>query len=421
MKNRLGGVVRCAAALTLLGCAFVVSAQEGLRDRDPTFAQSKKIAEDLNQSSAHSGPFYLLSRIQISDLGYSQEMYLPLAATSRGLSFAASAPQRLYFVPNRKTVYSVEVTPSYAWIRNNTLYQGGNQFGWTARADAQYLLNHLYLDLYGIGANDLRVSSPEINRVVTERSRELGAKGEIKYSTRTSLLFSGAHRAARYPLDRFQPDDVAAFLPLLDRDENDYRVSLLHKTFPLTSLLFAVERSDYSFPNFHSRDARRTYTGAGFIWNHGREAWHLELGPSRVEFKTPGAKNFSGLVGNTDGSFRVSERTSFNAAASRDIEFSVFAQNQYYLFDRAQASFDFSATRHLTLRVVSEVGRDLYQVPVNGILRRDQFSFSGVGWDYSVQHVQGGFDVGYYKRSSNSAEGDEQSGIRLLAHLSFRP
>jgi hypothetical protein len=422
MKNRLGGVVRCAAALTLVSCAFVVSAQEGLRDRDPTFAETKKIATDLNQSSVHSGPFYLLSHIQISDLGYNQETYLPLAATSRGLSFAATAPQRLYFVPQRKTVYSVEVTPSYAWIRgNSTSYRGGNQFGWTARADAQYLLNHLYLDLYGLGVNDLRVSSPEINRVVTERDRELGGKGEIKYSTRTSLLFSAAHRSARYPLDRFQPDDVLALLPLLDRNENDFRVSLLHKTFPLTSLLVAAERSDYTFPNFSSRNARRTYTGAGFVWNHGREAWHLEVGPSKVDFKTPGAKNFSGLVGNTDGSFRISERTGFNAAASRDIEFSVFAQNTYYLFDRGQISFDYAATRHLTLRVISEVGRDLYQVPVNGFLRRDQFSFSGVGWDYSVQHVQGGFDVGYYKRSSNSSAGDEQSGIRLLAHLSFRP
>src|ERR1043166_5585904 len=204
MKNRLGGVVRCAAALTLMGSALVLSAQEGLRDRDPTFAESKKIANALNQSWAHSGPFYLLSHIQIPDLGYSDEIYLPLAATSRGLSFAASAPQRLYFVPQRKTVYSIEVVPSYAWIqRNQTAYRGGNQLGWTARADAQYLLNHLYLDLYGIGANHLRNSSPEIDRVVTERNRQIGAKGEIKYSTRTSLLFTAAHQSSRYPLDRF--------------------------------------------------------------------------------------------------------------------------------------------------------------------------------------------------------------------------
>jgi len=418
MKKRLGGVVRCAAALTLVSFAFVVSAQEGLRDRDPTFSASKQIASDLNQAWTHNGPFYLLSHIQIADLGYSEELFLPVTAASRGLTFSASAPQRLYFVPSRKAGYSVQVTPSYSWIQHSA---GGNQFGWTARGDAQYLLNHLYLDLYATGGNDLRSSSSELNRIVTQRDQQFGAKGEFKYSSRTSILFSADHGSIRYPLDRFQPVEIVNVLPLLDRNQNDYRVSLLHKTFPVTSLLLAAERSDYTFPRFHSRDARRSYTGAGFVWDHGRERWHLEAGPEKLEFKAAGTKNYTGLVGNTDASFRLSERTGLTLLAARDLEFSILAQNGYYLYDRAQASVDWTATRHLTFRIVSQIGRDLYQVPVGGLFRRDQFSFSGIGWDYAARHGQGGFDVGYYRRASNASDGDRQSGIRVLAHLSFRP
>lgn len=418
MKMRLGGVVRCAAALTLLTCAFTISAQEGLRDRDPTFSASKQIANDLNQAFAHSGPFYLLSRIQISDLGYSDELYLPVAAASKGLTFAVSAPQRLYFVPSRKSVYSLEFVPSYNFIKKPN---GGNQFGWTARGDAQYLLNHLYLDLYAQGNNDLRVSSSEINRIVTERNRELGAKGEIKYSTRTSLLFTADHRTTRFPLDRFQPVEVITLLPLLDRNQNDYRLALLHKTFPVTSLLLAAERNDYKFVNLSSHDARRTYTAAGFIWDHGRERWHFEAGPAKLDFHTVGVKDYSGVIGNTDASFRVAERTMLGLAAARDLDFSVYAQNGYYLFDRAQATIDYAATSHLTLRLISEIGRDSYQVPVSGIFRRDQYTFNGAGWDYSARHAQGGFDVGYFRRTTNVPDGDRQHGIRLLAHLSFMP
>lgn len=417
MKMRLGGVVRCAAALTLLTCAFTISAQEGLRDRDPTFSASKQIATDLNQAWAHSGPFYLLSRFQISDLGWSDELYLPVVAASKGLTFAVSAPQRLYFVPSRKTVYSVQVTPSYSFIRKP---DGGNQFGWTARGDAQYLLNHLYLDVYGEAYNDLRASTSEINRIVTERNREVGAKGEVKYSTRTSLLFSADRRSTRFPLDRFQPPEVLALLPLLERNQNEYRVSLLHKTFPVTSLLLAAERSDYTFQKVSSRNAQRTYTGAGFIWDRGRERWHLEAGPTKLNFKTVGVKDYSGVTGNTDATFRVSDRTLLSLAAARDLEFSVLNQNEYYLFDRAQGMVNYVATRHLTLRLISEVGRDSYEVAENGIFRRDQYAFTGVGWDYSVKHAQGGFDVGYFRRTSN-ADGEKQHGIRLLAHLSFTP
>jgi hypothetical protein len=418
MTMRLGGVVRCAAALTLLTCAFTISAQEGLRDRDPTFAASRQIATDLNQAFAHSGPFYLLSHIQISDLGYSDEVFLPVTAASRGLTFAVTAPQRLYFVPSKKAVYSIQVTPSYAWIKKP---DGGNQFGWTARADAQYLLNHLYLDLYAEGNNDLRVSSAEINRIVTERNREIGAKGEIKYSTRTSVLFSADHRITRFPLDRFQPVEVVTLLPLLDRNENNFRVSLLHKTFPVTSLLLAAERSDYKFTNFSGHDASRTYTGAGFIWDRGRERWHFEVGPAKLDFKAPGVKDFSGVIGNTDASFRVAERTTLRLGAARDLDFSITGPNAYYIFDRAQGTLDYAATSHLTLRVISAFGRDSYEVPVNGIFRRDQYSFNGVGWDYALRHAQGGFDVGYYRRTSNVVDGESQHGIRLLAHLSFMP
>ncbi|HEY2325469.1 MAG TPA: hypothetical protein VGJ82_21605, partial [Thermoanaerobaculia bacterium] len=408
----------CAAALTLAACTFTISAQEGLRDRDPTFSASRQIASDLNQAFAHRGPFYLLSHIQISDLGYSDDVFLPVTAASSGLTFAVTAPQRLYFVPSRKAVYSIQVVPSYAWIKKP---DGGNQFGWTARADAQYLLNHLYLDVYGEGNNDLRVSSAEIDRIVTERNRELGVKGEFKYSTRTSVLFSADHRTTRFPLDRFQPVEVVTLLSRLDRNENNYRLSLLHKTFPVTSLLLAAERSDYKFSNITSHDAQRTYTAAGFIWDRGRERWHLEAGPAKLDFKTAGVKNFSGVIGNTDGSIRLAERTMLRVGVARDLDFSVLSQNAYFIYDRAQATLDYAATSHLTLRVISEFGRDLYQVPVDDILRRDQYSFNGVGWDYAARHAQGGFDVGYYRRTSNVLEGERQHGIRLLAHLSFMP
>lgn len=417
-KTRVCGVARCLATLTLLAVAFAVSAQEGLRDRDPSFAESKKIASDLNQSSAHYGSLYLLSRFQISDIGYTDSTFLPLSAASRGLTFSVNAPQRLYFVPSHKSVYSVEVAPSYTWIRRS---EGHNQFGWSTRGDAQYLLNHLYLDFYGIALNDLRPSNTEIDRIVTEKRREGGVKGEIKYSSRTSFLFSGARRNISYPSDRFQPIEVEGVLPLLDHHETDYRLSVLHKTFPLTSLLVASERSNYTFSTNASRDARRTYTGAGFIWQRGGSTWQLEAGPAKVNFHDPGAKDFSGAVGSSSASFLLTPRVGAGLGVSRDVDFSIFATNRYYVFDRAQATANYTATQHLTFRIISQVGRDKYDIPVGGIFRRDQYSFNGIGWNYVVRRLQGGFDVGYYRRTSNVQDGDQQSGIRVLVHLSFKP
>ncbi|MCU1244477.1 MAG: hypothetical protein JWN02_387, partial [Acidobacteria bacterium] len=43
------------------------------------------------------------------------------------------------------------------------------------------------------------------------------------------------------------------------------------------------------------------------------------------------------------------------------------------------------------------------------------------GWLYSRRHFSGGFDVGYFKRTSNDPLADKEDGIRLVLHLSLTP
>lgn len=415
--------LRIAAAALLAAYALTASAQEGLRDRDPNFDATKQIANDLTQSTFHYGPFYLLSRFQLSDLGYAQELFVPAATTPTGLSLAVSAPQRLYFIPRKKVVLSVEATPTYAIV-----HQKGstNQLGWTARGDAQFLLNHLYLDVYALGFNDLRASNAEIARVVTEHVREQGARSELKYSSRTSIFLTAAHATLRYPFggNEFQPSDVPGIdqlLPELDRTENRFRGSFAHKTFPLTSLSMAAEVNNYKFPNDRTRDVRRTYAAGGFNFNNGRTGWRLEAGPGKLDFKNAAVHDFSGILGNTSVDHALGARTRLTAVAARDVDFSLYGPNGYYVFDRLQGGVDYSATRKLTLRLISQIGRDSYDVAVGGIKRRDRFSFNAVGWLYSVRRLHGGFDVGYFRRSTNAPGIPDENGIRILLHLSFTP
>jgi len=44
-----------------------------------------------------------------------------------------------------------------------------------------------------------------------------------------------------------------------------------------------------------------------------------------------------------------------------------------------------------------------------------------VGWNYQLRRLRGGFDVGYYDRSSTVPDVDESKGIRFVVHLSFTP
>jgi hypothetical protein len=411
--------LRFSAAAVLAVIAMTASAQEGLRDRDPNFEATKKIANDLTQSTFHYGPFYLLSRFQLSDLGYSDELFVPVTTTPSGLQFAVSAPQRLYFIPRKKVVLSAEVIPSYAIVNQSG---SNNQFGWTARGDAQFLFNHLYLDFYGLGYNDLRASNAEIAQVITERAREAGLRSEIKYSSRTSLLFSYAHATKKHPTNgRFQPDAIVAEVPRLDRSEDRFRTSFDHKTFPLTSLLVAAEVNDYKFQNDPLRNARRTYAGGGFRFNNGRTNWQLEAGPAKLNFRNPVVKDYTGLVMNTSADHAVGPRIRLSGGAARDVEFSIYGPNGYYFFDRVQATAEYAASRRITLRLISQEGRDIYNTPFQDVRRRDLYTFNGAGWLYTLRRLHAGFDAGYFHRSTNAPGLGTQHGIRVLLHLSFMP
>jgi hypothetical protein len=398
---------------------------QNLRSRERTFEASETLAADLRRARIHSGPFYLLSNLQFSDLGYENQFFFPTSQQGGGLSLAVSAPQKLYFVPAKKTIYAVSFTPEYAFFSKGA----SNAWGYLVRGDAHYLLNHLYTNAYAEQSNKLQALSGEINRVVTQRAETVGVAGEFRYSSRTRAFYSASARHFTYPASRYQPNDLQNIdinsINDLDRRERNGRFSLLHHTFPLTSLTLAGEWNKYTFLTAADKDSVRHYVAPGFTYDSGRTALKGEAGPAVVHFYTPG-KDFRGIVGNAQLSHRIGPKMTLAAGADRDFDFSIAAGQRYYVADRAVVALDRQASRRLTLRISSTLGRDVYPVatfnPVSAAFERrdDQFTFTAIGWRYTLRHARGGFDIGYYQRKSNFGI-DEQSGIRLAVALSLSP
>jgi Putative beta-barrel porin 2 len=400
-----------AALFPLL--AFAQAGQR-MRDRDPDLEGSKKLAAELQQANFHYGPFYLLSRIRISDAGFSETASLPTGDQQGVISLSVDAPQRFYFVPTRKSVVTVELTPGYSFFRG----QGREgQFNYMARGDVHFLFNHLYLDVYGLREDQLRAFVADINRLATSRTDEAGVLGEIKYSSKTSALFNLRFRDTEFPESRFQPLDRD--LSELDRQEQNARLSLMHKTFPLTSLFVAGERSNYTFDNDVTRDSTRTFFGGGAIYNSGRFTMRIEGGPARLEFDDPIHEDFSGMTAAFEATRSAGRRT-LTVNLDRDLGFSIFGPNDYYISNIARVALSHVATRRLTLRTGTTFERDDYDVPVGGVKRRDNISFSYIGFLYNIRRFNLGADVGWHQRASNLGI-EEDAGIRMVLHLSFTP
>jgi hypothetical protein len=413
---RGGSRFRFAAALVVALCATSVFAQEGLRDRNPNIDEARNIANDLSRANFHNGPFYLSSSIELSDVGYNQSFFVPTSDQDHGFTFNVRAPNTFFFVPHKKVIFSVQATPSYAVLSQGN---GRNQFGYFLRTDARLLLNHLFLDGYISRFDDLRANVGDINRLVTARQTDFGLRGELKYSSRTSLKGSAEYSKIAYPSSRLQPEAIP--VDLLARDEHNYRVSGVHKTFPLTSLILAAERSDYEFDSARSSDSRRTYFGAGFDYETGRHSVIAEAGPARLVFKDPTQRDYRGILGSVKTSHRFSPLWNLTGSLSRDLNFSIFPNNPYFVTDRLASELSWNTTRKLTLHLLANYGRDRYQREFGGVFRHDTLEYIAVGWLYGTRYIAGGFDIGYFQRKSNSSLADQESGIRGTVRLSLRP
>lgn len=396
---------------------------QNLRDRDPDLEATRKLYEDLQQANFHSGPFYLWSRLRLSDAGYTEAAYVPTGEQSGGLSLTVEAPQRFFFVPRKKTIVTVDLIPGYSFFSSG---DRRGQFNYLARGDVHFLWNHLYLDVYALRADQLRAHVADFNRLATAREDETGVSGEVKYSSRTSGLFTVRYRDTTYPNNRFQPqietlpqaDDYNP-VHLLDRNERNARVSIQHKTFPLTSLFVSAEVSNYGFKSATYKDSQRTWFGGGLNYDSGRTSLRAEAGPLKLKFDDPTQKSFSGFGGNINFA-RANGRWTFTTGAEHDLGFSIFADNNYFIADTAHAGVNYTATRRLSLNANVAVERDTYEVQVRGNDRRDDVSFTSVGFGYQIRRVRTGLDVGWYERASTFG-GDTDSGIRYIVHLSFVP
>jgi hypothetical protein len=413
---------RLIAIAITVGLAAAASAQQTqtLRDRDPDIAAARQVAADLQRANFHNGPWYLLSRIRIADAGFSEGAYVPTGDSEGSFSLKIEAPNRLYFVPRKKTVYSLQVTPSYSFFREGAR---DGQFDFAIRGDAQYLLNHLYLDVYGATSDQLEAHVADINRVATVRENELGVAGEVKYSSRTSGQFILRVRDTEYPEERFQPDPhpEGVHIPtqVLDRREQNVRLSMLHKTFPRTSLFVAGEGSNYDFDNVARYSSRRTYAGGGLQYEAGRTTVRVEAGPMKLDFDDESMADYEGLTARF-GTTRTAGRWGYRLNANRDIGFSLFLDNAYYVATQGELGVDYSANRRLTLHARTAYERDEFETPVNGRQRTDDVSFSSVGFTYLFRKAAVGADIGWYERDS-TAYGDVASGIRYVVRLSLTP
>lgn len=405
---------------------FTLTAQTPtLRDRDREPEGRKALLADLQRARLHYGPFYLVSRLELRNLGFDQEINIPTGDEVEDVTLTVAAPQKLFFVPSKKIILSAQAEPAYVWFNDR---EDLRQWNYLYRGDVHLVLNRLYADIFATRSDETVRDLAEIGRLVDRKTRVAGIETEFKFTSKTAVRI----RHTDTGLDYTRGSEADLEGERLERTEALNSLLFEHKTFPRTALSLMLESENFDFDFADNRDgnlyaiyagAERTGTAARLIGQPIR----IQLGYAQLDYDDPAEKDYRGPVGTATIAFSPHRNLILNAAAERSLQFSIFESNNHYAADRAELVTTYSMGRRFDLFGSLEYGINHYFIPAIDPLdgrsknRADELTLETAGVKYRLP--RGGIlglGVGYYQRDSNFSRFNED-GIRLFVQLSISP
>lgn len=303
------------------------------------------------------GPFRLQPAVMIRNAGYDSNVYYrpePVADywLTAGPAFDA------YVKLGKKIVVHAFESPQYVYFFETEKERTwNNYFG----ADASLLLRRFFVTAGG-AMNDARERwSSEVD--YRPRRKEEARFGSLLWQVTRKTSLSVGLRKARYSYENEVFEGVN-FRERLNREEEHLTASAFFQASSRMRLFFEGEYGIYDFDSPLSAGdsmSRAAYAGADFE-PFGRVRGRIRLGYKAFEANEPGRPAFRGLVGDSAVSVRLLRVLTGRVSYRRDVRFSVFYGNPFFIEDRSGAGASLYVLRR-KVRLDFDYGRGRNSYP----------------------------------------------------------
>lgn len=365
--------------------------------------------EDIVNTSRYKfGPFWIYPSIGFKDIGRDSNVYYESEAQGpvSDYTFTIFATVKVSYLFRRSVILSLREDPDYVYYFEEAKERGWNNL-FAPELRMLFLSRFALKGAYLNSKTRYRATSEFNARVNVYRE---GYNGSVFFETPrgTSLGISGSSQEIRY-------GDIPEFSlsRSLNRKEQEANLEFYYRFFRESYFFIRGGYKEYSFiePLYRWRDAYsyQAYSGIQFPIL-GRIRGALSLGYKELMPKYVNKQAFSGLVGDTSLSLRVS-RFGFRFGFIRDCYFSYYSDNVYFIENRLGAGISFYLTRFLRLDYDFSYGKDSYPeetfiISASGvpepIKRSDLFRLHMAGFVIRIIRNTGvGLAVNYWARESN--------------------
>jgi hypothetical protein len=376
--------------------------------------KGKELEEQYKKAAIKLGPLRIQPAIVLSNAGVDSNIYYDPTNPIRDFTLTAGPALNVYLPIYRKLIISAYGSPQYVYYVKTARERTWNYF---FTGSAALNLKRVFLSLDWKYSDAREHWNTEID--IRPRCKEDDLIGSflVQTSYRTSLAIS--YREVKYDYENIALDNFNV-QEQLNRKERYVDLSAYYQATSRTKLFLDFEYGKYNFDfadtaALKDSQSRAAYAGVEFSPT-GRIRGKIRVGYKEFDIDNPEGIDYRGLVWDSQVSVRVARPLVLRASYVRDVTFSLWYNNAYYLADTPGVGASVYLLKFLRLDYDFTLGRDRYPEEEPGsdggpnIKRLDDFYTHSVGLYFRIwKKTAIGVIASHWQRISNLvAENNKQ-------------
>lgn len=373
---------------------------------------SRELNTIIERARFRIGPFRIYPSIVLREVGYDDNVYRQREDEDTVSDYTAIFSPRVntYLLVRNFLILSFYENPEYIYFSDQSSERRWNN---TWAPEFKFLFMHRFVLSGSYLNSDRRFrATSELDFRVNELRESY--RGSIFYETarETSIGLSAAVNKISYE-DVALPDQEIDLSRLLNREERVFNSEIYYQLSPDRFFFVQGGYSDYIFASQESRfkDSYSYHLLSGIRFPLlGSIRGTAALGLRHFSPRTWGKKGFFGLIGNTSVELRI-RRFIFRVLYNRDLRFSFWTENIFYLEDRYGGGASFYPTRFFRLDYNFSYGDGVYPEPFfrrlpdetySELKRKDTYFMHTFGVAFRlIRNIGLGINFNFWQRESN--------------------
>lgn len=327
---------------------------------EATTWKGNELLRQWSEAPWRIGPFKMQPMLLLTNAGYDDNIYYHSRDNPiKDYTLTAGPAANIYLSFKRKILFMGYASPQYVYFHETKRERTWNYYG---RAEINFIFNRFLL-MVGASYADARERwNTEID--IRPRRRERSGRAEFFWQLGHRLSLSLGTRQSQYEYENLEYERFR-IADQLNRTENYVNVATYLELTPRVRFFLDAEYGLFEFAHPASRRDSQSYalyTGLEFS-PLGKIRGRLHYGYKYFDSKAPEKQDYRGLVGDTSLQVRLLRRLWVRGALRRDVRFSLWYENTYFLENIWSTGFSLYLHRKIRLDYDYTNGRNRYPQP----------------------------------------------------------